>query len=77
MLCFIHPIFPSFDFWYFGRFSCTIFFLVFFRLTHLALQTVNKDYVIFLYFRNFTAKSDQEPKMKNGMNETFIYESKF
>jgi len=44
-----------------------IFFPVFF---HLALQNVNKDYVIFLYFRNFVAKSDQKPKTKNGMNET-------
>ena len=36
------------------------------------LQNVNKDYVIFLYFHNFVAKSDQKPKMKNGMNETFV-----
>jgi hypothetical protein len=42
----------------------------FFGLAHLALQNVNKDYVIFLYFRNFVAKCDQKPKMKNWMNET-------
>ena len=59
-----------FGFWYFGNFSCVIFFLVFFRLAHLALQNVNKDYVIFLYFRNFVAKSDQKQKTKNEMNET-------
>ena len=29
-LCFVHPIFLSFGFWYFGHFSCVIFFLVFF-----------------------------------------------
>ena len=46
-LCFVHPIFSSFGFWYFGHFSCMIFFPVFFRLAHLALQNVNKDYVIF------------------------------
>ena len=46
-ICFVHPIFLSFGFWYFGHFSCMIFFLVFFHLAHLALQIVNKDYVIF------------------------------
>ena len=54
--CFVHPIFSSFGFWYFGHFSCVIFFPIFFRLAHLALQNVNKDYTIFLYFRNFIAK---------------------
>ena len=39
-------------------------------LAHLALQNVNKDYAIFLYFHKFIAKSDQKPKMENGMNET-------
>ena len=48
------------------------FFSVFFRFAHLALQNVNKDYIIFSYFRNFIAKSDQKPKPKNGMNETQI-----
>ena len=33
--CFVHPIFSSFGFWYFGHFSCVIFFPVFFRLAHL------------------------------------------
>ena len=42
-LCFVHPIFSSFGFWYFGHFSCVIFFPLFFRLAHLALQNVNKD----------------------------------
>ena len=36
--CFVHPIFSSFCFWYFGHFSCVIFFQFFFRLAHLALQ---------------------------------------
>ena len=26
LYCFIHPIFSSFGFWYFGHFSCVIFF---------------------------------------------------
>ena len=30
--CFVHPIFSSFGFWYFGHFSCVIFFPVFFCL---------------------------------------------
>ena len=51
------------------------FLSIFFRLTHLALQNVNKDYVIFLYFWNFIAKSDQKPKTKNGMNETLFVKS--
>ena len=38
-------------------------FRFFFRLSHLALQNVNKDHVIFLYFCNFAAKSDQKTKM--------------
>jgi len=42
----------------------------FFRLAHFALQNVIKDYIIFSYFRNFVAKSDQKPKTKNGTNET-------
>ena len=54
--CFIHPIFLSFGFWYFGHFSCMIIFLFFSRLAHLALQNVNKDYVIFSYFCNFGQK---------------------
>ena len=36
----------------------------FFCLAHLALQNVNKDYVIFSYFCSFVAKSDQKPKTK-------------
>ena len=70
-LCFVHPI----CFWYFGHFSWVIFFPFFFRLAHLALQNVNKDYIIFSYFRNFVTKSDQKPKTKNGMNETIIYKA--
>ena len=71
-LCFIHLIFSSFGFWYFAHISCVIFFPFFFRLTHLALQNINKDYVILSYYRNFVAKSDRKPKTKNGMNKTFI-----
>jgi hypothetical protein len=44
------------------------------RLAHLALQNINKYYVIFSHFRNFVAKSDQKPKTKNGVNETFVKE---
>ena len=60
----------SFGFWYFGQLRD--FLSSFFRLAHLPLQNVNKDYVIFLYFHNFVAQSDQKPKMKNGMNETLV-----
>ena len=62
---FVHPIFSSFGFSNFGHFSCLIF-----RLAHLALQNINKDYVIFSYFCNFVAKSNEKPKTKRGMNET-------
>ena len=68
--CFVRPIFLSYGFWHLGHSSCVIIYPVFFSLAHLALQNVNKDYVIFLYFRNFVAKSDQKAKTKNGMNET-------
>ena len=47
-----------------------IFSTLNFPLARLALQNENKDYVIFSYFRNFVAKSDQKQKKKNGMNET-------
>ena len=63
--------YTGFGFWYFGHFSCVIFFPIFFRLAHLALQNVNKDDVIFLHFCNYATKSDQKPRMENGMNETF------
>ena len=69
-LYFVHPIFSSFHFLVFWSLQLRDFLSVFFCLAHLALQNVNKDYVIFLYFRNFFAKSDQKQKMKNGMNET-------
>ena len=68
--CLIHLIYSTFGFWYFGHFSCTIFFQVFFHLAHLALQNFNKDCVIVLYFRNFVDKSDQKLKTKNKMNVT-------
>ena len=48
---------PYFRLWYFGHFSFVIFFLVFF---HLALQIVNKGYIIFSYFCNFVTKSKKE-----------------
>ena len=41
------------------------------------LQNVNKDYVIFLYFLNFVAKSDQKPNTKNGMNKTNVTTKNF
>ena len=53
-----------FVFWYLVFWSLVLqfSFRIFFCLAHLALQNVNKDYVIFLYFRNFVAKSDHKPK---------------
>ena len=64
IFCILHSIFSSLGFWYFGHFSCMIFFS-FFCLAHLALQNVNKDYVIFLRLCR-----QKWPKTKNGMNET-------
>ena len=63
--CFVHPMLSSFGIWYF---SLRDFLFVFFRLAHLALQNPNKNYVIFSYFRNLVANSDQKPKTKNDMN---------
>ena len=48
-------------------------FFPFFCLAYVALQNVNKSYVIFLYFRNFIAKSDQKQKSKNGMNVMLLH----
>ena len=53
------------------------FVSVFFHLGHLALRYVNKDYVIFSYLCNLVAKSDQNQKTKNGMNETLMVENIF
>ena len=54
-----------FVFWFlvFWSIKLSDFISVFFRLAHLALQNVNKDYVIFLYFSNFVNKTDQKRKM--------------
>ena len=49
-----------FWFWYFGHFSCVIFFLVFFRLDHL----VNKDYVIISYFLTSPPKVTKNQNVK-------------
>ena len=43
---------------------CCVIFFPFFSVAHLAWQNVNKDYVIFSFFHNFIAKSDQKTKMK-------------
>ena len=69
LFCFVHPIFLSFGFWYFGHLMLRDFIVVFFHLAHLALKNVCIGYVIFSYFRIF-AKSCQKPETKNGMNET-------
>ena len=58
-------------FWVFWSLQLRDFLSVFFHHAHLALQNVNKEYVIFLYFRNSNAKSDEKQKTKYGINETF------
>ena len=62
-------MFPSshiFVFWYFGHFICMIFFPVFIPLAHLALQNVNKDYIIFLFFATLLPKVTKKDKQKMG-----------
>ena len=59
--CFVHPIFSSFGFWYFGHFSCVIFF-PFFSVSPILPCKI---------FHKFFTKSDQKLKTKNEMNETF------
>ena len=44
-----------------------------FRLSRLALQNVKKDYIIFSYFRNFVAKSDQKTKEKWDEQNTIVF----
>ena len=62
-----------FVFWFFGILVTLVFFFpFFFPSSPSCLANVSKDYTIFLYFRNFVAKSDQKPKTKNGMNETEV-----
>ena len=39
--CFVHPIFPSFGFWYFGHFRNMIFFPVFFPSCPSCLENFN------------------------------------
>ena len=65
---------PYFAFLVFGILVTIVawFSFRFFCLAHLALQNVNKDYIIFSYFRNFVAKNDQNPKTKNGRNKTQV-----
>ena len=60
---FVCPVFFSSHILVFWSLWLRDFLSIFFCLAHLALQNVNKDYVIFLYFRNFVAKSDQKRKM--------------
>ena len=58
--CFFHTIFSSFGFLYFGHFIVAWFSFRF--LSVLPLQNTNKDYIIFLYFHDFVAKSNQKQK---------------
>ena len=60
MFCSSHIfVFWFFVFW--SLYSCMIFFPFF---SVLPLQNTNKDYIIFLYFHNFVAKSNQKQKNK-------------
>ena len=62
---------PYFQFLVFRIWSLQLgdFLSIFFRLAHLALQNVNKDYVMLLYFLNFVTKFDKKQKNKKW-NET-------
>ena len=71
-LCFVHPIFCLLVFCILVTLVAGFFFLFVFRLAHLTLQNVNKDYVIFSYFCNFVPKNIQKPKTKNGKKGTCI-----
>ena len=57
----LHILITSF-FFFFCLLTCMIFFTLYFRLARLALQNVNKDYVIFLYFCNIVTKNDKKRK---------------
>ena len=70
-LCFVHPIFLSFCFWYFGHFSWVTFF--FSILPILSCKMYTK---ITLYFRIFITSSPRltkNQKSKNGMNKILGY----
>ena len=67
--CFVHPIFLSLGFWYFGHFSCVIFFPFFLSCPSCLAKCKQSLHKIFV-FCNFVAQTDQKPKTKFGMNET-------
>ena len=66
-LCFVHHIFSTFGFWYFGHFSFLILF-PFFRLTHFALQNVNKDY-IFITSSPKVTKNQKGDEQKQSLDK--------
>ena len=49
-MCFLHPIFSCFGFWYFGNFSCVIFFLFFFLSCPSCLAKCKERLRIWTYF---------------------------
>ena len=73
-LCFVHPIFLSLGFGYFGHFSCMIFLLVFFPSGPSCLAKCKQILRNIFVFSWLHCK--KWPKTKNGMNETLIYISK-
>ena len=65
--CFVHPIFLSFGFWYFGHFSCVIFIPVFFSSCPSYLAKCKQR-----YFRILATLLPKLTKTNNGINETKI-----
>ena len=57
-MCFVHPIFSIFGFWYFGQLSCVIFFPFFPSCLYCLAKCKQRLCNIFIKW----------PKMKNGMN---------
>ena len=59
--------FGNFVFWFFITLVASNF-----RLAHLVLQNVNKDYEIFSYFHNFVAKTDGKRKMEWNKQKLYL-----
>ena len=73
-LIFLKTIFLLENVWFASYFCLLVFSILvawfslrFFRLAHLVLQNINKDYIIFSYFH------DQKTKMKNGVSIFMLY----
>ena len=75
--CFVHPIFSSIGFWYFGHFSCVIFFPVFFPSCPSCLAKCKQRFGNIFVTSSPKVTKNQKPKMgwtKQKLNCTYLIE---